>query len=127
MSNTENTDLAAKIAELDQRISELENLPKPDTGLEFLFDSGWIEIERGKSKKFRFPIDSRTLSSSEVFVSTLNRTNVGELKYDYCTKLEWNWEISDSDLKIRRLKNDNKFYRDRRKDEFRIIVTRFTE
>jgi hypothetical protein len=87
-----------------------------------MFDSKWKKIDRGKTISIKHGINIDDIHMSDFFISTLNRTEKGVYKYDYCTKLEWNWELTENELKIRRLKNDNKFYKDRKKDEFRILI-----
>ena len=101
-----------------------KNAKTKNNSLKFvsIFDSKWIKIDRGKSISIKHGINVDDFHSSDFIISTLNRTEKGVYKYDYCTKLVWNWELSENDLKIRRLKNDNKFYKNRKKDEFRILL-----
>jgi hypothetical protein len=101
-----------------------KNTKTENNSLKFIpmFDSKWIKIDRGKSISIKHGIDIEDFHSSDFIISTLNKTEKGVYKHDYCTKLEWNWEFSENELKIRRLKNDNKFYKNRKKDEFRLLL-----
>jgi hypothetical protein len=129
-TSSENNILEEKIEELTKKINFLENQinetseqPKPIfSDKNKYFDSRWISLDRGKKLSIVHHLDQHEINSGNFLVSTLVKTIQGTYKHDYCTKLEWNWEINTTQINLRRLKNDNKFYRDRNSDMFRIII-----
>jgi hypothetical protein len=128
--SSENNTLEKKIEELEKKINFLEKQinENSEQTSSIIYDknkffvSRWISLDRGQKLSIEHDLNQQEINSGNFLVSTLVKTFQGTYKHDNCSKLEWNWEINTTQINLRRLKNDNKFYRDRSKDMFRIII-----